>query len=137
MSEAVSGVGDGPARDPAAGAGTPAAVLVGGARETWRAGGMGGAVAGAGAGPARDPAAGAGTPAAVLVEAARETWRADSRADAARLAACYALWRQCERDLVGDDDAARPGHAVIDPFDVCCTHLAAAFAMSCGRAETM
>lgn len=95
------------------------------------------AVSGIGDGRARDPAAGVGTPAAVLVEAARETWRADNRADAARLAACYALWRQCERDLAGDDDAARPGHAVIDPFDVCCTHLAAAFAMSCGRAETM
>src|SRR5699024_12399643 len=95
------------------------------------------AVSGVGDGPARDPAAGAGTPAAVLVEAARETWRADNRADAARLAARYALWRTCEPDLAGDDDAARPAHAGPDPFDVCRPPLAAAFAMSCGRAETM
>src|SRR5699024_1472682 len=95
------------------------------------------AVSGVGDGPARDPAAGAGTPAAVLVEAARETWRADNRADAARLAACYGLWRQCERDLAGDGAAGRTGHAVRDPCDECCTHLPPAFALSCGRAETM
>lgn len=73
-----------------------------------------------------------------LTSAARETWRANSRADAQRLRACYALFRECERrDRSGIDDDVRPGYAVVDPLDVCCAHLVAQFAISHTRAETM
>ena len=63
-------------------------------------------------------------------------WRACNRADAARLSACYRLYRQCVADQ-DDHSEGAPGYAVIDPFEVCSTRLVGLFAISRGRAGTM
>src|SRR5699024_12663170 len=73
-----------------------------------------------------------------LSAASRAAWEADNRADAARLKACYALYRECvHEEASGARDDVRPGYAVVDPFEVCCTHLIAVFPLSSGRAATM
>src|SRR5699024_348363 len=70
--------------------------------------------------------------------ASRAAWEADARAAAARLKACYALYRGCvHEEASGARDDVRPGYAVVDPFELCCTHLIAVFPLSSGRAATM
>ncbi len=62
----------------------------------------------------------------------------ENRAAAERLRACYALYRECVREYVsGAGEEARPGYAVIDPFDVSSGQLVESFAVSSGRAEAM
>ncbi|MDX2357328.1 HNH endonuclease signature motif containing protein [Dietzia sp. PP-33] len=73
-----------------------------------------------------------------LTDAARDTWVAENRAAGARLAACYELFRECVRqDEAGAGDGSPPGHAVVDPFDVCAGYVVAAMPISVGRAATM
>lgn len=84
------------------------------------------------------PGGAAPDPVAGLTAAAREVWAAENRAAAARLTACYELFRQCvRRDNSRGGDQVRPGHAVIDPFDECAGFVVAAMPISTGRAETM
>ncbi|MFN3601192.1 MAG: DUF222 domain-containing protein [Dietzia sp.] len=73
-----------------------------------------------------------------LSDAARSTWVAENRAAGARLAACYELFRECVRqDEAGAGDGSPPGHAVVDPFDVCAGYVVAAMPISAGRAASM
>lgn len=80
---------------------------------------------------------GEGAAVAALADAARATWAAGNSADGQRLKACYELFRACVRDEASGVDDARPGYAVVDPFDVCSNRLVAAFAISSGRADRM
>ena len=73
-----------------------------------------------------------------LTARAREVWSAENRAAAARLVACYELFRECvRREHARAGDACRPGYAVVDPFDECAGLVVAAMPISSGRAETM
>lgn len=73
-----------------------------------------------------------------LSDSARDTWVAENRAAGARLAACYELFRECVRqDEAGAGDGSPPGHAVVDPFDVCTGYVVASMPISSGRAAAM
>ena len=73
-----------------------------------------------------------------LTTAVREGWAAESRAAAQRLKACYELLYECLRqDEAGAGNESRPGHAVVDPFDVAVGYLVSATAVSARRATTM
>ncbi|MEH6819232.1 MAG: DUF222 domain-containing protein [Dietzia psychralcaliphila] len=73
-----------------------------------------------------------------LTAAARAGWAAENRASAQRLSACYELLRECvRRDEAGAGHESRPGHSVVDPFDVATGYVVAAMAVSTLRAESM
>lgn len=86
-------------------------------------------------GGGRDDEAGR-SPFAVLSEAARVARCAENSAAAERVRACHALFRQCLLRTPPEPDA-RPGYAVLDPFDECVNQLVALFAVSVARATTM
>lgn len=73
-----------------------------------------------------------------LTSAVRDGWAAESRAAAQRLKACYEMLYECLRqDEAGAGNESRPGHAVVDPFDVAVGYLVSATAISARRAATM
>lgn len=74
---------------------------------------------------------------AALTSAVRAEWAAESRAAAQRLRACYELLRECLRQDEAAAVASRPGHAVVDPFDVASGQVVSATGVSDRRAATM